>query len=139
MQLFGRDLTMNIKRQLYQIIFFLALFVAVTNKLTIAQDKIDSLNTAIENEHEIDKKANLFLILSLEYKSTDLNNSEKFARQALLLVEKSENEKVAGLLHAHLGDIAFLQDSLSKAEKEYGYAVPLLNESGEFHRLILYI
>lgn len=57
--------------------------------------------------------------------------------QALLLVEKSDDKNIAGLLHTHLGNIAFLQDSLNKAEKEYSLAIPLLNESGEFHTLIL--
>ena len=123
------------KKNSYYLIFFVLL--AVANHVSIAQNSTDSIETAITNEHDIIKKAQLYQQLSLEYKSSDLNKSEKMARQALILVEKTHNDKITGFLHAQLGDIAFLQDSLNKAEKEYDIAIPFLNESGEFPRLIL--
>ncbi len=123
------------KKISYYLIFFVLL--AVANHVSIAQNSTDSIETAITNEHDIIKKAQLYQQLSLEYKSSNLNKSEKMARQALILVEKTDNDKITGFLHAQLGDIAFLQDSLNKAEKEYDIAIPFLNESGEFPRLIL--
>lgn len=105
-----------------------------------ATDKIDSLNRAIEKEHDISKKARLFLELSQEYKTVDLHKSEKIAREALKLAREENNKELMGLLYAHLGDIAFLQDSLQRAEKEYDYAIPLLQKYGDPLKLIqLYI
>ena len=117
--------------------FFLFLLLLTANHVSIAQNKTDSLITAIENEHDIIKKAQVYQSLSLEYKSTDLNKSEKFARQALLLLGNSDNNKIAGNLYAHLGDIAYLQDSLNKAENEYVSAISFLTDSDDFQRLIL--
>lgn len=117
--------------------FILLFFLAMANLMLIAQDKIDSLNSAIENEHDIIKKAQLYESLSHEFKSNDLNQSEIYARQALLLVGNGENLKIKGKLHAHLGDIAYLQDSLNKAEKEYVSAIPFLTDSEEYQQLIL--
>lgn len=124
---------MNLKLPTY---FCLLVFFIVCST-AFAQSKIDSLNTAIEREHNIESKASLYMDLSLEHKSTDLNRSEIFARQALVLAKKTDNKKLIGLLRAQLGDIAVLQDSLPKAEREYLAAIPLLIESEEFHRLIL--
>ena len=126
---------MNLKQSVYYLIFLFTLLFA-TNQFAYSQTKIDSLNKAIESEHEIVEKARLYLSLSLEYKLTDLNKSKEIAKQALLFSEKGENDAISGLIYAHLGDIAFLQDSLNKAQREYSYAVPLLQESGELKRLI---
>jgi len=123
------------KKLSYRIILFI--FLAMTNLVLTAQEKIDSINSALQNEHDIIKKAQLYQILSLEIKSTDLNQSEIYARQALLLIGNDENQKIKGNLHAHLGDIAYLQDSLNKAEKEYVSAIPFLIDSEEYQRLIL--
>ncbi|MCF6341727.1 MAG: tetratricopeptide repeat protein [Bacteroidales bacterium] len=125
---------MNVKKLSYQLI--LLLFFGLVIQDAIARESIDSLKQAIINEHDMAKKAGLYFDLSLAYKSTSLDESEKLARQALVLVKKTDDKKITGLLHAHLGDIAFLRDSLTKAEKEYEIAVPLLQESGENKRLI---
>ena len=125
---------MELKKLSYRSTLFILLLLPC---LTLfADDRIDSLKSAIEDEHDIIKKAKLYLDLSLEYRKTDLENSEKIARQALLLAGKSENNQIKGFLYAHLGDIAFLQDSLNKAEAEYKQAIPYLRDSDEYRRLI---
>lgn len=126
---------MAIKGHFYHLFIIIFLLVFQNHSVT-ADNKIDSLKIAIDNEHDIINKSQLYLSLSIEYKTTDLPKSEKVAKQALLLVENIENEEVIGLIHAHLGDVAFLQDSLGKAEKEYYLAIPLLEEAGNFKRLI---
>lgn len=96
----------------------------------------DSLRQLIENEHDVGKKAALYLDLSNVYKAVDLAESEKNAQKAFLFAEDLEDSKISGLIHAQLGDIAFLKDSLSKAEFHYQIAIPLLEEAEEIHRLI---
>lgn len=119
----------------YQIIFLL-LYLTV-NPTAFAQDKIDSLKTAVENENDLNKKAQLSLELSREYKSVDMDKSREYAEQALLFAKQAHNTRISGLVHAFLGDLDFLKDSLVDAEKEYTDAIPLLTESGEYHKLIL--
>jgi len=126
--------SMDLKKLSYHSILFILLLLSYLSALS--NERIDSMKVAIENEHNLNKKAQLYFDLSLEYKGFDLENSKKTARQALLLVEKSEDNPIKGLLHAHLGDIAFLQDSLNKAGKEYDIAVPLLQQTGNYNRLI---
>jgi len=113
------------------LIFILALTLQVSG-----QEKIDSLKALIENENDLAVKSRLYLDLSGEYKTADLSEAEKNARIALQFANDSKNEKLAGLAHVRLGEVAFLQDSLSKSEKEYAFAIPLLKQSGEFNQLI---
>ena len=117
--------------------FLLVFLLSILIQVAPAQEKADSLLTAIENEHNISRKARLYESLSIEYKSSDLNKAERYARQALILIKTSDDNQSKGNIHALLGDIAFSQDSLNKAEKEYLLAVPLLTEAKAFQRLVL--
>jgi tetratricopeptide (TPR) repeat protein len=125
------------KRNLLSCQIFLFFLLAITASPATAQQKIDSILTAIEHEHSISRKASLYESLSLEYKPVDLNKSEKYARQALLLAENNEDKTLEGNICALLGDIAFLQDSIDKAENAYNRAIPLLSETGQFQKLLL--
>lgn len=126
---------MNLTKSAYQIVFLFSILLLFFLS-SAGQEKIDSLNNAIENEHSILRKSKLYLELSLAYKLSDLDKSEKVALKALTFAEQVEDQKIIGLIHAHLGDIAFLQDSLNKAQMEYNYAIPLLQQAGEFSKLI---
>jgi tetratricopeptide (TPR) repeat protein len=126
---------MNLTKSAYQIVFLFSILLLFFLS-SAGQEKIDSLNNAIENEHSILRKSKLYLELSLAYKLSDLDKSEKVASKALTFAEQVEDQKIIGLIHAHLGDIAFLQDSLNKAQMEYNYAIPLLQQAGEFSKLI---
>jgi len=126
---------MKLKNLSYHFLLFFLLVILLLP--ASAREKTDSLLMAIEYEYNIEKKAQLYEQLSLEYKSVDLEKSEKYARQALLLLKNSKDKKSKGMFHALLGDIAFLQDSLSKAEKEYRLSIPLLTDAKQFQKLIL--
>jgi len=118
------------------ILFFFIFFLPCLKGDLFAVTKIDSLEAALKTEHEIEKKAQLYLDLGFEYKSSDLHNAEKNVYQALALLSNSDNKDLKGSAYALLGDIAYLQDSLNKAETAYREAIPLLSDAGNYHRLI---
>ena len=124
---------MILKKLTYQTILFLLLALPFQQ---YAQVKSDSIKSLIEKENDLSKKARLYLDLSDAYTPVDLGKAEESARLALQFANAGDDEQTAGLAHARLGDIAFRQDSLVKAEEEYALAIPLLKKTGRYKELI---
>jgi tetratricopeptide (TPR) repeat protein len=96
----------------------------------------DSLSRAINTEHDVVAKLELYLLLSQELIQTNSDSAATVARQALLLAQKIDNTKSIGLLHNQLGNIALANDSLHVAENEFSSAVYFLEQSDQHVSLI---
>ena len=124
---------MGLKKLTYQVII---LFLIVLPLYASAQSKPDSIKALIAKENNISEKARLYLELSNAYADEDPEKAEESAQMALQFAGAGEDDKIAGLAHLRLGEIAFMQDSLEKAEDEYARAIPLLKKTAQNKKLI---
>lgn len=97
---------------------------------------IDSLEQLLEVEEKISERIELYIQLSREYSSLDVDRSITIAEQALTLSKNTENTEAIGLLNSLLGDLFLLQDRYDMAEKYFRNAIPYLEESQLFKELI---
>lgn len=119
----------------FTITMLLVLFV---NSMAVSQasSTIDSLKTAVINEHNISKKVDLYISLSKAYAHDSLNRAEVVAQQALTLAKQIKDNEKTGAVHLLLGDLAMQTDSIDLAEKEYRLAIDELNNSSSTDLLV---
>ncbi len=98
--------------------------------------RIDSLRTAVRNEHNITEKVDLLISLSKAYAPDSISQAINAARQALTLASQTDDEGKTGAIHLWLGDLAMQMDSVNIAEKEYKQAIEHLNKTGATDMLV---
>lgn len=86
----------------------------------------DSLYRELEKSHDIEQKIDIYLALSNRRRATDLDDAVDLANRALLLAEKTNSTTNLGLIHAALGEIALMQDSIIIAEQRFKKATKYL-------------
>lgn len=113
------------KRAALLIICF-ASFVFATDAFSQDDSVADSLYRELEKAYDIEKKIDLYLALSHEVRTTDLNAAINLANRALLLAKNTNSASNLGLIHAALGEIAVMQDSIKIAEERFKKATEYL-------------
>ena len=73
---------------------------------SLSSAEIDSLKNPLKETHDVDKKIEVYYLLSKKYHSIDLEEARKFADQGLSLSDKTSNDSLRGELFRSLGDIS---------------------------------
>lgn len=84
---------------------------------------VDSIKDAIEKEHEISEKINLYINLAEAYKNYSSEQAIDIAEQALNLALGIDDQEKIGMIYYLIGDISLLQDKLSRSEASYLLAI----------------
>lgn len=108
------------------LIFCFVSFVFAGNAFSQDESVADSLYRELEKAYDIEKKIDLYLALSHEVRTTDLNAAINLANRALLLAKNTNSASNLGLIHAALGEIAVMQDSIKIAEERFKKATEYL-------------
>lgn len=108
------------------LIFCFVSFVFAGNAFSQDESVADSLYRELEKAYDIEKKIDLYLALSHEVRTTDLNAAIDLANRALLLAKNTNSASNLGLIHAALGEIAVMQDSIKIAEERFKKATEYL-------------
>lgn len=117
-------------------IFIILLLLISINLLPQKGSGIDSLERLLEEEDRISERIELYIELSKEYSSLDVDRSITIAEQALTLAKNIEDNPSIGILNMLLGDLNLMQDHTGIAETYFKTAIPYLEESLLTHDLI---
>lgn len=112
--------------------YFLALFViAMTGHFLWAGNQTDSLEKALSETNDLEKKLEIYTLLIKQYQTTDLPHAKSLTAKALALSKSTGNETYLGELYGLLGDMAVVQDSLDKAAHYYEISLEYFRESND--------
>lgn len=90
---------------------------------------IDSLESLLEVVDRISERIEIYIELSKEYSTIDVDRSITIAEQALTLAKNIEDNESIGILNKLLGDLNLVKDQTSAAEMYFKLAIPYLEES----------
>lgn len=102
------------------------IFLIFINPLFVAGDdshRIDSLETLLNQTHDIDEKMDLYIPLIIAYRSININKAKQYANHAFQLAKGTNSQYYLGKFNGSLGDIAIAQDSVEIARVYYEQAL----------------
>lgn len=89
---------------------------------------IDSLKRLLSETHDVERKIEIHTLLAKQYQVVDLNEARNIANKALNLSTTTNTTKFLGEIYGLFGDIAVLQDSLTRAQYYYEIALKRFEE-----------
>jgi serine phosphatase RsbU (regulator of sigma subunit)/Flp pilus assembly protein TadD len=115
----------------------IVVFVLLIN-LAVAQNKyVDSLINVAETTDVDTLKINAFLKISNRLKSTNFDESYKYAKQALAIAEKIDNENYLAKVNRHLGRLSIDEGNVGGAAKYFFKALELDKQANNIHGLAM--
>lgn len=123
------------KKVLVLVVFFIMIFFSIEAN-TGNNSSVDSLIIKLESTHHVDEKIDIYIRLSTYYKDLDITKSMSYSKQALLLAEKINSIENLGVIYAHLGELALVQDSIEVAENQFIRAADYLSKAKKPMELI---
>ena len=109
---------------------------SVFNAVSQSNFVTDSLLKELENTHKVIDKIDLYSALSARHKDIDLNKAKDFAKNALILAEKTNTISKLGIIYTYLGEFALLEDSITVAEEMFKKAEEYLTTTNNPKELI---
>ncbi len=93
---------------------------------------IDSIESLMDQTHDISKKLELYIPLIRAYRNVDIIKAKHYANQALQVARGTNSHMFFGKIYGSLGDLAIAQDSVELAR---GYYEQALNQYEEKENL----
>lgn len=113
-------------------------FCVLLSNLVVAQNKyVDSLINVAEKTDVDTLKINAFLKISNRLKSTNFDESYKYAKQALTIAEKINNKNYLAKVNRHLGRLCIDEGNEGVAAKFFFYALELDKQANNIHGLAM--
>ena len=104
-----------------------------------SQTVIDSLELELDNTHEIDRKIEIYLLLSKQHKTDDIDKAIEITNKALILATNTKTDSFLGLIYSYLGEYAILQDSISAGEIYFKKAKDYFDHSNPKELVSIYL
>lgn len=101
------------------------------------QQFIDSLKKELQLVHNIEKKTELNFLIGRNYLHYNIDSSQKYALNALLLLNKAKSQKISGKVYSLLGDIAVNRDSLDVAKQHYNFALTEYEMQNDTEKMVV--
>lgn len=121
-----------IKQKLKTWFFIVAVFFSqLSNASTV-----DSLKQLLSEANDTERKIDLYLLLSKQFRLSDSEEAKSFSKKALSLSLNTKTVHALGNIYALLGDIAVMQDSLILAKGYYTESIKYFNVEENEYRMV---
>lgn len=98
--------------------------------------KVDSLQQLLSETHDVERKIEIQTQLAKQYQVIDIDQSREIAEKALFLSQTTNTTHYLGEIYGLFGDIAVIQDSLTRAKYYYEISLTNFKESNDIKGVV---